>query len=61
MINVKINEETRQYPKGTTLEAIAKEYQNNFDAPIFIAIENGKIRELAKEVKKIMHRSVFSP
>lgn len=52
MINVKINEETRQYPKGTILEAIAKEYQNNFDAPIFIAIENGKIRELAKEVKK---------
>ena len=52
MVTVKINEEIRQFPKGTTLEVIAKEYQDNFDAPIFIAIENGKIRELAKEVKK---------
>ena len=49
MINVKINEETRQYPKGTTLEAIAKEYQNNFDAPIFIAIENGQCVEICSQ------------
>ena len=52
MITVKINGEARQFPKGSTFEKIAKEYQHNFDAPIFIAIENGKIRELAKEAKK---------
>ena len=52
MVTVKINGEERQFPKGTTFEAIAKEYQKDFDAPILIAIENGKIRELAKTVKK---------
>ena len=54
MVTVKINGEERQFPKGTTFEAIAKEYQKDFDAPILIAIENGKIRELAKTVKKIL-------
>ena len=52
MITVIINGEEKQFPKGTTFETIAKEYQKDFDAPILIAIENGKIRELAKEAKK---------
>ena len=52
MITVTINGEKREFPKGITFETIAKEYQKQFDAPIFIAIENGKIRELAKTVKK---------
>lgn len=52
MVTVKINGEVRQFPKKTTFETIAKEYQVNYDAPIFIAVENGKIRELAKEVKR---------
>ena len=52
MITVTINGEKRDFPKEITFETIAKEYQNNFDAPIFIAIENGKIRELAKTAKK---------
>ncbi|MBR4982040.1 MAG: nucleoside kinase [Lachnospiraceae bacterium] len=52
MVTVKINGEERQFPKGTTFETIAKEYQKDFDAPILIAIENGKIRELAKIAKK---------
>ena len=52
MITVIINGEERQFPKGTTFETIAKEYQKDFDAPILIAIENGKIRELVKEAKK---------
>ena len=51
MVTVKINGEEKQFPKGTAIETVAKEYQSEFDAPIFIAIENGKIRELAKEVK----------
>ena len=52
MVTVKVNGEEQRFPKGTTFETVAKEYQNKFDAPIFIAIENGKIRELFKEVKK---------
>ena len=52
MITVKINGEERQFSKGTTFETIAKDYGNNLDAPILIAVENGKIRELAKEAKK---------
>ena len=52
MVTLKINGEEKQFPKGTTFETIAKEYQKDFDAPILIAIENGKIRELAKEAKK---------
>lgn len=52
MVTVKINGEERQFPKGTTFETIAKECQKDFDAPILIAIENGKIRELAKTAKK---------
>ena len=52
MVTVKINGEERQFPKGTAFEVIAKEYQKDFDAPILIAIENGKIRELAKTAKR---------
>ena len=52
MVKVKINGEEKQFSKGSTFENIAKEYQSDFDAPILIAIENGKIRELAKEAKK---------
>ena len=52
MITVKIGGKERQFPKGTTFETVAKEYQKNFDAPILIAIENGKIKELAKEITK---------
>ena len=52
MVTLKINEKEKTFPKGTTFETIAKEYQKDFDAPILIAIENGKIRELAKEAKK---------
>ena len=52
MVKVKINGVEKQFSKGSTFENIAKEYQSDFDAPILIAIENGKIRELAKEVKK---------
>ena len=52
MVTVKVNGEQRQFAKGTTLETVAKEYQNQFDAPILIAVENGKIKELAKEISK---------
>lgn len=52
MVGVKIKDEKRTLPKGTTFETIAKEYQKNYDAPILAAIENGKIKELAKKIQK---------
>ena len=52
MVTLKINGEIRQFPKGTTFETIAKEYQKDYDAPILVVIENGKIKELSKKVNK---------
>ena len=52
MLSVKVNGEVRNFEKGTLLEEIAKEYQKDTDAPILIAIRNGKIKELSKTVEK---------
>ncbi len=52
MITVNIENEKRKIPEKTTFETLAKEYQSAYDAPILIAVENGKIRELAKTVSK---------
>ena len=52
MLTVKVNGAENTFEKGTSLKAIAKEYQNTSDAPILIAIKNGKIKELAKTVEK---------
>ena len=52
MVTIKVNGEERQYPKGTALEVVANDFQKEKDAKIIIAIQNGKIKELAKAVKK---------
>ncbi|MBR5596254.1 MAG: nucleoside kinase [Lachnospiraceae bacterium] len=52
MLTVKINGEEKQYKKDTLLEEIAKDYQKDFNAPILIAIKNGKIKELSKSLEK---------
>ncbi|MBQ7943905.1 MAG: nucleoside kinase [Lachnospiraceae bacterium] len=49
---VKIGEIQKEYPKGTTYEEIAKEYQKDYQHPIALVIRNGKIRELFKKVDK---------
>ena len=49
---ITINNEQKEYPKGTSFEDIAKEYQSQFKYPIAAVIFNGKIRELMKTVKK---------
>lgn len=42
----------REVPQGTTLEALAEEFQGGYDGMIAVASVNGKIRELFKKVTK---------
>ena len=44
--------ETIEYPKGITLEAISKEYQNLYDSEIVAARVNNDIRELFKTLER---------
>ena len=41
-----------EYAEGTPFETIAQEYQKEFNNTIALVMENGKIRELHKKVKK---------
>lgn len=49
-ITVKIGTEERNYPAGTTLLKIAREYQTEWENDIVLAKENGKLRELCRPV-----------
>lgn len=49
---VKIGDEIKKYPKGTTYGEIAKEYQFQYEEQIALVVRNGKIRELFKKVDK---------
>ena len=52
MAVVTINGEKREYPQGTTYEAIAADFQEAYEGVIAMALANGKIRELFKKVTK---------
>ncbi|MBP3603931.1 MAG: nucleoside kinase [Lachnospiraceae bacterium] len=52
MVTVKIDGVAKTYPKGTTFETIAKEYQEAYDGMIALVMENAKIRELFRTVNK---------
>ncbi len=52
MVKVTIDGVTKEYPKGTVFEEIAREYQPKFEDMIALVIENGKIRELIKKAEK---------
>lgn len=60
MITVIINGEKKQYPKGTTYEQIAGEFQAQYDNMIALVLANGKIRELFKTVDKDCELSFFT-
>jgi len=47
-IKVKVGKKTKKYDKGTTFETIAKDFRDDFDSDIAIAIFNGKMQELFK-------------
>lgn len=52
MVTVTIHGEKREFPQGTSYEAIAAEYQKEYDGMIAVATVNGKIRELFKKVTR---------
>lgn len=52
MVHITIDGVTKEYPKGTTYEKIADEYQAQYDNTIALVTENGKIRELIKTAQK---------
>lgn len=49
---VQVNEEIREYEEGTTFEAIAKDFQKNYEHQIVLGCENYKLFELRKKLKK---------
>lgn len=51
MAIVKINGQDREYPEGMTWLDVAKEYQRDYDSDILLVRENGKLRELHKQVR----------
>ncbi|QHQ63701.1 nucleoside kinase [Anaerocolumna sedimenticola] len=52
MIQAEINGNIKEYPKGTSLLEISKEYQKDFKNDIILAFVNGRLRELQKTVEK---------
>ncbi len=50
MVQIEIAGETRKYPIGTAYEEIVKNYQHTAKSPILLVLENGKLRELPKQV-----------
>lgn len=52
MVRVTVRGEEREYPQGTTYEAIAEEYQKDYGGTIALVTVNGKIRELFKKVTR---------
>lgn len=60
MVNISINGEVKQYPKGTTFEKIADDYQAQYDNMIALVLVNGKIQELIKTVREDAEVSFFT-
>ncbi len=52
MYTVKIKGGEKQYPQGTTYETVVQEYQEEYGNLIALVAEDGKIRELFKELTK---------
>ena len=52
MALITINNESHEYPEGTTFEEIVKPLQKDYNDTIALVIENGKIRELFKKVSQ---------
>lgn len=52
MVTITIDGVKKEYPEGTVYEAIANEYQEQYDNMIALVLENGKIRELIKTAHK---------
>ena len=49
MVKAEINGTVKTYEAGTTYEAIAKEYQKDYDSTIALVLVDGKLTELIKK------------
>lgn len=61
MVTVTINGEQKQYPRGTSYETVAQEYQTQYDDMIVAAAANGRIRELFKKINRDCTVTFFTP
>ncbi len=52
MLAVKVNDEMRTYPEGTSFLEIAKEFQPQYEDDILLVRVNGKLKELHKTLKE---------
>ena len=52
MLNVNINGKIENYEAGTSFGQIAAVHQKDYDSPIALVLENGKIREQHKTLKR---------
>ncbi len=51
MVSIEINGVKKEYAKGTTYESVAKEYQEEYQEQIALAVVNDKFCELIKEIE----------
>ncbi|MDD3218331.1 MAG: nucleoside kinase [Lachnospiraceae bacterium] len=49
---VTVNNITKEYPAGTPYGVIAKDYEQDYDNPLVLALVNGRLREFHKTLKK---------
>ncbi len=52
MAVIRIEGEEREYPAGTSFMKIAAEYQDRYENDILLVKENGKLKELFKEISR---------
>ncbi|MEE1315327.1 MAG: nucleoside kinase [Faecalimonas sp.] len=52
MCCVQVGEEKKCYPEGTSLAAIAADFQKNYSYPIVLACENYRLMELHKQIQE---------
>ncbi len=52
MIKIEINSKEHEYPSGTTLMEISKDFQKVYNSQIVLAFVNNKLRELFKHVNE---------
>ena len=60
MISVTIKGETKEYPKGTRLLEIAREYQEQYENDIVLGMADNKLRELTWTLEKDCELDFFT-
>lgn len=50
MCNVKVGNEEKKYPDGTSFLEISKDFEDKYDAPIVLVLKKGKLVEMFKKI-----------